>query len=197
MIYLTPYSRPGSPELWGQITSPNHWGKPAAGYRWAMDNGCFTGKFSGDEFWKRLDKLRSMRAHCLFVVAPDVISDSIQTLNAWRYWGPAIHNAGWPAAFVAQDGQENLALPPEFDALFIGGSTEWKMGPHALRLIAVAKSRGAWVHVGRVNSLKRMAHFQLAGVDSVDGTGPVFGPDKYRHLYERQLRKRPLFEISL
>lgn len=175
------------------MTSPRAWGRPLPGLRWAMDNDVYGGRFNETGFWRRLEFLQPHRDHCLFVVAPDIVANAIATLSAWRYWGPAIHAAGWPVAFVAQDGQEHLPLPPEFDALFIGGSTAWKMSRQALTLIAEAKSRGAWVHVGRVNSLARMAHFQLAGVDSVDGTGPRYAPDRHTALYERQLRQQPLF----
>ena len=79
---------------------------------------------------------------------------------------------------MAQDGLEVLPVPWEsFDVLFIGGSTEWKLGPHARALIAEAKARGKWVHMGRVNSRRRFLYADLLGCDSVDGTYLVFGPD--------------------
>jgi hypothetical protein len=55
-------------------------------------------------------------------------------------------------------------------ALFIGGSTEWKLGPQAETLIAYAKTRGLWVHMGRVNSQQRIWEGARKGVDSWDGT---------------------------
>lgn len=60
---------------------------------------------------------------------------------------------------------------------FIGGSTAWKLGPHARRLVADAKRRGKWVHMGRVNSLKRFRYAAAIGCDSCDGTYLRFGPD--------------------
>ena len=161
-----------------------------------MDNNVYSGRFNEHYFSTRLEETRPFRESCLFVVAPDVKANAIATLSAWRYWGPALHAAGWPVAFVAQDGQEHLPLPPEFDALFIGGSTEWKMSRHALALIAEAKRRGAWVHVGRVNSQLRIRHFQLAGVDSVDGTTVCYAPDRQYPMLERQLRQQPLLIVE-
>lgn len=61
---------------------------------------------------------------------------------------------------------------------FIGGSDGWKLGPHARALTAEAKRRGKWVHMGRVNSLKRFRYAESIGCDSCDGTYLRFGPDK-------------------
>src|SRR6266567_778281 len=36
-----------------------------------------------------------------------------------------------------------------FDALFIGRSTDWKLGPAAEALVREAKQRAKWVHFGR------------------------------------------------
>jgi hypothetical protein len=43
--------------------------------------------------------------------------------------------------------------------------------PHAAVLIREAKWRGKWVHVGRVNTLRRIAWCKALGVDSIDGSG--------------------------
>jgi hypothetical protein len=48
--------------------------------------------------------------------------------------------------------------------------TEWKTGPDAQALVAEAKRRGKWVHMGRVNSQKRYEYARAIGCDSVDGT---------------------------
>ena len=60
---------------------------------------------------------------------------------------------------------------PRIDALFIGGSTDWKLGAATRALVREAKRRGLWVHMGRVNSLKRIAYTAEIGCDSIDGTG--------------------------
>lgn len=53
--------------------------------------------------------------------------------------------------------------------------TEWKLGEAAARLVAAAKARGLWVHMGRVNSYKRIAYAASIGCDSSDGTYLNFG----------------------
>jgi hypothetical protein len=65
----------------------------------------------------------------------------------------------------------------EFDALFIGGSTEFKLGPVARPYAARRSARGKWLHMGRVNSERRFAYARAIGCDSVDGTFLTFGPE--------------------
>jgi hypothetical protein len=62
--------------------------------------------------------------------------------------------------------------------VFIGGSTDWKLGEMSEAIIAEGNNRGVWVHVGRVNSLRRLRWAKHAGADSVDGTMLVFNPTK-------------------
>jgi hypothetical protein len=57
--------------------------------------------------------------------------------------------------------------------LFIGGSTEWKIGPGALECIKRAQELGKRIHIGRVNWKKRYEHFrQIKGSENFtcDGT---------------------------
>lgn len=62
-------------------------------------------------------------------------------------------------------------------ALFIGGTTAFKESPQAMNLIAYAKARGIWAHVGRVNGRRRYQMMLKAGADSIDGTGFSLAPD--------------------
>jgi hypothetical protein len=92
---------------------------------------------------------------------------------------PQIRKLGYPAALVAQDGLESLEVPwSDFDVLFLGGSTGWKLGEHAAALTAKAVSQGKWVHMGRVNSFKRITYAKQIGCTSSDGTYISFGPSK-------------------
>lgn len=199
MLYMTPQSLPTqslSNDRWGHIMTPARWSDHVPNNRlWCMDNGVFTGKFDEALFWSKLDRVNQYQKTCLFVVSPDVVANAIATLSAWRYWGMQIKARGWPVAFVAQDGQELFDFPPDFDALFIGGSTEWKMSEQALYCIKRAKALEKWVHVGRVNSQKRIRHFKLAGVDSVDGTTVCFAPDKNYPVIDRALKQPVLFKL--
>ena len=99
-----------------------------------------------------------------------MVGSAIRTLEIFEHWR---HNlSGWPIALVAQDGQENLPIPwHEIQAVFIGGSTQWKDGPHAAAIVRTAKILGKWVHIGRINTPGRFEKFEELGADSMDGSG--------------------------
>lgn len=147
---------------------------------WAVENACFA---KGDEFSlpgyvARLESLRSCASTCLFAPAPDVVGDARATWERSKDVLPIIRAMGLKAALVAQDGIEEMAVEwGEFDVLFLGGSTRWKLSHHARELTAEAKRRGKKVHMGRVNSELRLWTAAMWGCDSIDGTFLVFGPD--------------------
>lgn len=143
------------------------------------DNGCFSGRWSHDRWFRwLLDQPRTIR----FAVAPDVFDPSgapchDATLERWRTYGPLIERHGFTPAFVCQVGADASNVPADAPVLFLGGTTEWKLGPHASAITAQAKVDGRWVHMGRVNSKRRFDAARAMGCDSVDGTYLTFGPD--------------------
>lgn len=148
------------------------------GAYWCADNGCFGKGYPGDDEWWAWLERHAGRDRCLFAVAPDVVGDAVATLARSRPWLARIRSLGIPAAFVAQDGWGDIDVPwDEFDVLFIGGTTEFKLGPEARRAVAEAKARGKQVHMGRVNSERRIRYAHAIGCDSADGTYLAFGPD--------------------
>ena len=165
----------------GYISTPNSSStkQRVEGAKWCADNGCFSKNFNEDRWWKWLQAQTPWLDSCLFATAPDVVGDAAATLALGEIWLPKIRSLGYPVALVAQDGLEDMDVPwDEFDCLFIGGTTDWKLGESVRVLTAEAKRRGKWVHIGRVNSNKRFRYsaFELQA-DSCDGTYLVFGPD--------------------
>lgn len=163
----------------GFIDTPAQGNTRPDGVLWCADNGCFGKGYPGDVKWLAwLTKNAGSADTCLFATAPDVVGDAAATLERSAPWLPAIRSLGYPAALVAQDGLEDLEIPwSDFDVLFIGGSTEWKLGVNARRITAEAKARGKHVHMGRVNSERRFKYAAAIGCDSVDGTYLTFGPN--------------------
>ena len=103
--------------------------------------------------------------------------DHKATVEMSRPLLPRIRAAGYPAAFVAQDGWSDNDTPwDDLDVLFIGGSTEFKLGLGGIA-ISAARQRGKAVHMGRVNSFLRLRLAAAAGCQSADGTYLNFGPD--------------------
>lgn len=154
--------------------------------RFAIDNGAFAG-FNAQRFTALLEREKSRRELCRFVSVPDVVvmgpngpvGDARRTLEVFDHWAPKL--TGWPLAFVCQDGQEALPIPwARINAVFIGGSTAWKLSQHAAACIKAAKSMGVWAHVGRINTPGRWEYFEKLGADSCDGSGLA----RYGHMRE-------------
>ena len=164
--------------LLGYIDTPAQGNKRPEGVMWCADNGAFSDRFDEGKWWRFLEANAHAAADCLFAVAPDVVGDAVATLDRSRPWLAKIRALGYPVAFVLQDSALDDLIPwGEFDCLFIGGSTEYKLGPEARAYVAEAKRRGLWVHMGRVNSERRWRYADAIGCDSADGTFLTFGPD--------------------
>lgn len=166
--------------LIGQIATPASGNRLEAGRTWCADNGVFAGKYPGDEAYLRwLADRQEHAVLCRFVVAPDVVGNAAATLALSAPMLPRIRALGYPVALVAQNGLEDLDVPwDDFDVLFIGGDTAWKLGPAARALTSEARRLGKWVHMGRVNSRARLRYAISIGCNSADGTFLAFGPDQ-------------------
>lgn len=174
------------------IDTPAQGNKRPEGVTWCADNGAFSDRFNEPKWWAFLEANAYAAETCLFAVAPDVVGDAAATIKRSAPWLPKIRALGYPVAFVAQDGlgihwngtlhAGDLNGPivrwDSFDVLFIGGTTDWKLGAPARALVVEAKRRGKWVHMGRVNSERRFEYARAIGCDSVDGTYLTFGPNE-------------------
>lgn len=169
-----------------------------SGWLWAADNDCFSEKWTEASWlaWLGQDHPRS---GCLFAVVPDVVADAAATLARFDEYAAAVRDLRYPLALAAQNGLEDLDVPwDRFDCLFIGGTTEWKVGEASRALAAEARSRSKWVHVGRINSDKRFRTWAKAA-DSCDGTYVRFGPTINAPKMERWLdnyEASPQFDLA-
>jgi hypothetical protein len=163
----------------GAIDTPAQGNLIPDGVFLCKDNGCFGKGYPGDEaFLDWLARSAAEAERCAFAVAPDVVGDAVATLERSRPFLNKIRGIGFRVAFVAQNGLEDLTVPwDDFDALFVGGDTTWKLSPVAASLVAEANRRGRWTHMGRVNSWVRFWYARLISCDSVDGTYLTRGPD--------------------
>lgn len=161
-ILLTPYSQ--------RNLDADDW-------TWAADNGCF-GKQWEEKTWARFLGNRPNPETALFAVVPDAVGNPHETTRRWEQHYQTVRNLGYKTAYVLQDDATNNHVPwDQLDALFIGGSTEYKLSLQAKKWVQEAKQRNKWVHMGRVNSQKRIEIAYEWGCDSVDGTFLAFGPD--------------------
>lgn len=142
----------------------------------AIDNGGFVGVDVAG-LMALLEREKDHKDKCLFVTVPDIVGSARRTLEVFERWKDRL--AGWKLALACQDGQEHLPIPwDEIDAVFIGGSTNWKCSDHAKQIVQAAKVLGKWTHIGRVNDPGRWEHFEKLGADSADGTGIA----RYTHM---------------
>ena len=135
----------------------------------AADNSAFH-DFCETRYWKMIDNIHRFNIPIQWLTVPDIVGDMDQTLKRWEHYAHRLN--GLPLALVAQDGAENAELPwDEFTCLFIGGTTEWKLSAHAVNLANTAHQLGKQIHLGRVNSEKRLRFALDLKADSVDGSG--------------------------
>lgn len=145
---------------------------------WAIDNGGYSG-LDIEAFNTLLERERHHCERCLFVTVPDIVGSARRTLELFDHWKGKL--GGWKLALACQDGQEHLTIPwSEIEAVFIGGTTNWKGSDHASQIVRCAKAMGKWVHIGRINHGSRWDHFAKLGADSADGTGIA----RYSHMRE-------------
>lgn len=142
------------------------------GIPYAFDNG----RFSAGEEWSEADWIKMLDwgklsgQKPLWVLVPDVVGDRIRTLRSWEMYADRVSDYGWPLAFAVQDGMATKDVPISADVVFVGGSTEWKW-----------RTLGMWcghfqrVHVGRVNTYRRLWQCHDARAESCDGTGWMRG----------------------
>lgn len=187
-MYLSGKRVPNLPAM----LTPRMGQRPLEGQVWAADNG----RYSAPEHYSDatyLDWLATMPAEsCLFATAPDVVADAVATMALSVRMFTKIRSLGYRVALVAQDGLEELRVPwSDFDVLFIGGSTGWKLGPAAAQLAREAHEHGKWVHMGRVNSLRRMVYAESIGCDSADGTYLKFNPSGRPDLWVLHVNTNP------
>lgn len=158
----------------GRLVVPDHFWRVAdtarSGLPWAADNGAF-GDFDVDAYRRMLSAITDLPG-CLFVAVPDVVADADATLARFAEWADEVAGTGQPLALVAQDGLTPSRVPwARVGALFVGGSTEWKLGAAARELVQAARARGVHVHMGRVNGRRRYGYARSIGCDSIDGSG--------------------------
>lgn len=172
-----------SPSI-GRLVTPRHFPSiaetVAEGITLAADNDGFNG-VDFVAFEKMLDALEPFAESVRFVTVPDVVCDAAGTIELWREWAPKVALRGLKPALVLQNGMtpapngvrygDEVIDWSEVGAVFVGGDDAYKDGVDVALIVFEAKRRGRHVHVGRVNTVRRLRHAQALGADTVDGSG--------------------------
>lgn len=143
------------------------------GFRYALDNGAWTAHQQGTPFdaGKFEFALEKMGRGADWIVLPDIVAGGLRSLDMSLRWLDRCL-AFAPVLLPVQNGMERAdvqrLLGPRV-GIFVGGDTAWKCEtmPEWGR---VARDVGCHLHVGRVNSRRRIKLCHTCGVDSFDGT---------------------------
>ncbi len=122
-----------------------------------VDNDRFNdNSYSDQNFMRLLIYLSSFKDkdRIKFVAAPDIPFNAEGTFKDFYKWHTVIKEIfKLPIALVTQDGMKVKSIDfDRLDAVFIGGTTEYKMSQDSVDIIKKARSLNKWVHVGRVNT---------------------------------------------
>lgn len=160
-----------APGVLGAITSPRQRSRIAPGWDWAGDNGCYGAGWLGDPaFFRWLARMKPRADRCLFINAPDVVCDAAATLKRSAPYLEAIRAMGYPVSFTLQNGVTRALVPwDDCDGLFIGGDDDFKGCAVVRDLVSEGRARGMHVHMGRVNTFRRLKMAAAMGCDTGDG----------------------------
>tara|TARA_R110000824_G_scaffold43107_1_gene126499 strand:+ start:366 stop:983 length:618 start_codon:yes stop_codon:yes gene_type:complete len=143
------------------------------GFQYALDNGawsCHMRKVPFDQgaFEKALERLGDGAD---WIVLPDIVAGGLESLDFSLSWVDQVKPLA-PILLPVQDGMgvddvANLVGPDM--GIFLGGTTDWKLS--TMRVWGdLAARTGAYFHVARVNTARRIRLCQDAQASSFDGT---------------------------
>lgn len=157
------------------LSATGHHGPRAVdGWKYALDNGAWThrndpGGWSEDDFMRLLVDFGE-RAD--WVALPDIVMGGGNSLALSLHWLPVVIKHTSRVLLPVQNGMEprhvEAVVGPRC-GIFIGGDTDWKLST-LQQWCNMGHAAKAWVHVGRVNSERRIRMCLAAGADSFDGT---------------------------
>lgn len=148
----------------------------------AIDNGAYTAWQAGRAFdeCKFLSVLEKYHETAQWFVLPDIVCGGLSSLDFSMRWLGRVSAMGFKCLplLAVQDGMTVSDISPIVGrdlGIFVGGSTGFKEGTLGMwgRLSA---GKGCYLHVGRVNTKRRIRLCHLAGADSFDGTSVIKFP---------------------
>jgi hypothetical protein len=144
------------------------------GFGYSLDNGawsCFQQNkpFDDRAFMRAVEKVGEAAD---WIVLPDIVLGGMRSLDLSLAWLERLRGLPTPVLIAVQnemhpDDVRSLLSPNV--GIFIGGDTAWKEAT-AVEWGRVARKRNCYLHVGRVNSARRIAICAAAGADSYDGS---------------------------
>lgn len=144
------------------------------GFPYALDNGAWSAHTQGRAFDDRAFNvaLSKLGAGAEWVVVPDIVMGGAASLALSLEWLPRTLDAAPVALLAVQNGMTTDDvrgfLGPRV-GIFVGGDSRWKEDTIP-QWAALGREVGCWVHVGRVNTARRIRICTAEGVTSFDGS---------------------------
>jgi hypothetical protein len=169
------------------------------GMRYALDNGAWSAfvqqePFDEDAFLVAVDRLGEGAD---WIVLPDIVAGGLVSLDYSLWWKERLRGMPTRLLIAVQNGMQiddvaSLLSPAV--GIFIGGTTEWKEAT-AQAWGSLARRRHCHLHVGRVNSARRIRICAAAGANSFDGSGVSRYAEALPRL-DRATRQEDLFAAA-
>ena len=157
---------------WRIMVSPNSHGHCGGEFNYALDNGAchaFQHKLPFDEA-AFLETYRELGPGADFCVLPDIVAGGLSSLEYSVKWLPRLNEC--PNYLAVQDGMTAADVAPvanDVEGIFVGGTSKWK--EESLPTWGkFAHDTGIKLHVGRVNTKRRVHLCEAAGAGSFDGS---------------------------
>lgn len=166
------------------------------GFPYALDNGAWSA-YSQGRPWDEaafVCALRLMGRGADWSVLPDVVAGGAASLELSLRWMRPVLDECERALLAVQDGMGVGDVRPflgERVGLLVGGSTAWKLATMPA-WGELARQVGCWLHVGRVNTRRRIVLCQTVGATSFDGTSATRFASTLP-LLNNAVRQMPLF----
>jgi hypothetical protein len=144
------------------------------GMRYALDNGAWTAYQCGVPFDEHAFEVAIERLgeRADWLVLSDIVMGGMASLDYLLKWLDRLRGMPCRMLIAVQNGMQVddvVSFLSPAVGIFIGGSTEWKeQTAHVWG--SVARRRHCYLHVGRVNSARRIRICAAAGANSFDGT---------------------------
>lgn len=144
------------------------------GFPYALDNGAWGAHQRGEDFPAEpfTRTVKKLGAGADWVVAPDIVEGGLDSLRVSIGWLSWLRSRCKRILIAVQDGMTEKDIRPLLSdrvGVFVGGSTDWKLQTLDT-WCRLARDCGAWSHVGRVNTARRIRRCLAAGATSFDGT---------------------------
>lgn len=142
--------------------------------RYALDNGAWTAYQRQEPFDAKAFEgvVEALARGADFVVTPDIVLGGIESLRFSVGWLQRLADVPCMKLLAVQNGMQPSDLRPLLGrevGIFVGGDDRWKES--SLPMWGdLAHEVGCYLHVGRVNTARRMRLCSDAGVDSFDGS---------------------------